>query len=273
MINQKLHSGQELSNLEVREIFGCSLQGGMNRSLKTNTLVLISNKVKSIYQDRLDGDTIYYTGMGQEGDQDLNYAQNKTLSESNENGVNIHLFEKFEEAKYTYFGEVVLAGKPFQEIQPDSNNLDRKVWMFPLRLKAGYEIQPIPENKLKTLDQVRTKTISSLPRELIQSRARLASKKPGAREVKSTQYQRNEYVVEEAKRRADGICQLCEKPAPFIKKNKEPYLEVHHIVWLAKGGEDTLENTVALCPNCHRRMHVLDSDEDKMKLFNKLKVE
>ena len=173
MINQKLYSGQELSNEQFRDIFGCSLYGGMNRSLKTNTLVLISNKVKSIYQDRLDGDIIYYTGMGQEGDQDLSGAQNKTLNESNENSVDIHLFEVVEESIYTYVGEVKLVSKPFQEIQPDINNVSRKVWMFPLQLKEGYEIQPIPEKKLKNLDQVRSKTISSLSRELIQSRAKL----------------------------------------------------------------------------------------------------
>ena len=73
----------------------------------------------------------------------------------------------------------------------------------------------------------------------------------------------NEYVAEEAKRRANGICQLCLLPAPFTKK---PYLEVHHIVWLAKEGHDSLENTVALCPNCHRKMHVLDDDNDKKVL-------
>jgi len=24
---------------------------------------------------------------------------------------------------------------------------------------------------------------------------------------------------------------------------------------LSEGGEDTLENAIALCPNCHRKMH------------------
>jgi len=28
----------------------------------------------------------------------------------------------------------------------------------------------------------------------------------------------------------------------------------------------SLNNTVALCPNCHRRMHVLDDNADKKKL-------
>jgi 5-methylcytosine-specific restriction protein A len=34
-----------------------------------------------------------------------------------------------------------------------------------------------------------------------------------------------------------------------------PYLEVHHVKWLALGGSDTVSNAVALCPNCHRLMH------------------
>ena len=30
--------------------------------------------------------------------------------------------------------------------------------------------------------------------------------------------------------------------------------------------EDFIENTVALCPNCHRRMHILDLNRDVSKL-------
>ena len=50
------------------------------------------------------------------------------------------------------------------------------------------------------------------------------------------------------------------------RKNGEPYLETHHIVWLSEGGEDSIENTVALCPNCHRKMHVVNLQEDIDKL-------
>jgi 5-methylcytosine-specific restriction protein A len=80
---------------------------------------------------------------------------------------------------------------------------------------------------------------------------------------------RNPYVTELAKRRANGICQLCEQPAPFKNKKGEPYLETHHIVWMSRKGLDTPENTVALCPNCHRRMHVVDSKKDIAKLQKK----
>ena len=46
------------------------------------------------------------------------------------------------------------------------------------------------------------------------------------------------------------------------KKDGTPYLESHHIIWLKDGGADSLENTVALCPNCHRKMHHLNDPKD-----------
>lgn len=73
-------------------------------------------------------------------------------------------------------------------------------------------------------------------------------------------------VVKATRKRAGGICQYCRRPAPFIDKKGDPYLEVHHIVWLSRGGADNTDNTVALCPNCHSRMHILDIMDDVEKL-------
>lgn len=80
-------------------------------------------------------------------------------------------------------------------------------------------------------------------------------------------YVRDRYVSEYIKRRAHGICQLCDKPAPFNDCDGKPFLETHHIIWLADGGSDSIENTVALCPNCHRKMHTLNQREDVEKLL------
>ena len=80
-------------------------------------------------------------------------------------------------------------------------------------------------------------------------------------------YIRNSKVAAYTKIRAAGICQLCGQPAPFKDKDGEPFLENHHIVWLSRGGTDTIDNTVALCPNCHRKMHILDLLEDVDKLI------
>ena len=88
----------------------------------------------------------------------------------------------------------------------------------------------------------------------------------GRRRITASTFIRSAEVVKETKKRANGICQLCNQPAPFIDKKGNPYLEAHHVIWLSRGGEDSTANTVALCPNCHTRMHVLDKPEDIEKL-------
>lgn len=75
-------------------------------------------------------------------------------------------------------------------------------------------------------------------------------------EVITTAFLRNPDVIAEVLHRAKGICGKCGKPAPFTRKsNGTPYLEVHHWIPLSEGGEDTVENAGALCPNCHRQAH------------------
>ena len=88
----------------------------------------------------------------------------------------------------------------------------------------------------------------------------------GRRSANTSPYIRSAEVTKETRKRANGVCQYCNQPAPFLDKKGNPYLEVHHIIWLSRGGADSTDNTVALCPNCHTRMHVLDDPEDVMKL-------
>ncbi len=83
-----------------------------------------------------------------------------------------------------------------------------------------------------------------------------APKIPSLRVREVVAYERNPDVVAEVLARAKGVCQTCKKPAPFFKRsNRNPYLEVHHVKQLAEGGEDTVENAIAVCPNCHRKAH------------------
>lgn len=93
-----------------------------------------------------------------------------------------------------------------------------------------------------------------------------STKKPKQVKTSVVQIARSPYIAEYAKKRANGICQLCGKKAPFNRPDGEPYLESHHIEWLSKGGADSIGNTVALCPNCHKKMHVVNSDSDIRKL-------
>lgn len=83
-----------------------------------------------------------------------------------------------------------------------------------------------------------------------------ASKKPKIKITKTLTFDRNPDVVAEILHQANGSCQQCGVFAPFFRKSDNtPYLEVHHKIPLALGGEDTVKNTIALCPNCHRKAH------------------
>jgi hypothetical protein len=89
-----------------------------------------------------------------------------------------------------------------------------------------------------------------------QKRLLNAPKYPAKSAVLSYNYNRNPDVIAEVISRANGICELCQIPAPFIRASDgSPYLEVHHWTPLAEDGLDTIENAAALCPNCHKQAH------------------
>lgn len=82
---------------------------------------------------------------------------------------------------------------------------------------------------------------------------------------------RSDIIKTYALSRADGKCESCENDAPFLKRNGQPYLEVHHIQELSKGGSDSPKNVASLCPNCHARItYGQDSTEFNDELKEKI---
>lgn len=74
--------------------------------------------------------------------------------------------------------------------------------------------------------------------------------------VESRMFERNPLVVSIAQFRASRKCEIpgCSIPS-FAVESGEFFCEVHHIEPLAEGGEDTIENTICLCPVHHREAH------------------
>jgi hypothetical protein len=100
-----------------------------------------------------------------------------------------------------------------------------------------------------------TKSLGDTPSARAARLAR-AGRIPNSVTVTTVVYERNPDVVAQILFEAKGSCQGCGNKAPFIRKSdKTPYLEVHHRTPLASGGEDTVANAIALCPNCHRERH------------------
>jgi 5-methylcytosine-specific restriction protein A len=239
----------------------------MRRSKETNSLVLIAKQYPDSdvpYYDTWDRSIFHYTGMGMQGDQSLNSGQNRTLANSHQiDDLGIFLFEVFNPKVYTYQGQVQLAGEPYQKTQADINKVQRKVWIFPLKLVDREAPTLLSEDIYENINQQRERFANRLSSEELKERAGRAKEVPGERNISAKRFERDPYVAEWAKRKANGICQLCNSPAPFITIQGDPFLETHHITPLGQNGQDSIENTVALCPNCHRKMHALNLPEDK----------
>jgi 5-methylcytosine-specific restriction enzyme A len=98
--------------------------------------------------------------------------------------------------------------------------------------------------------------------ESIKDRLAKAPKIPDKVQTISYDFKRNPDVVAVVLKRANGKCELCRFGAPFYKASDgSPYLEVHHWITLSEGGQDTIQNAAALCPNCHKQAHFGQSRE------------
>ena len=251
-----LKIGDEVTNTQLQKIFKCGNMGGMRRAKATGSLVIISDQTKPFYHDKWKGGVLHYTGMGKYGDQVLDGNQNRTLYDSDTNGVAVYLFEVLEKAVYTFKGQIKLVDTPYQTDQPDEEGRVRKVWIFP--------IAPIDDDEdLENPDPAKLVKLS------INELARKSQMVSGSHEPKLAQttiYHRDAYLKESVKKIADGKCQMCGADAPFIDNYGEPYLEEHHVKRLADGGSDTIDNVVAICPNCHRKIHVLNDETDTIIL-------
>ncbi len=58
-------------------------------------------------------------------------------------------------------------------------------------------------------------------------------------------------LKQEAIQKAEHKCKIC----GFQGTTDSSILEIHHIRSLGKGGDNTLDNIIVLCPNCHKQVH------------------
>lgn len=91
---------------------------------------------------------------------------------------------------------------------------------------------------------------------------------PKTYEGQTKQFFRDPQVKAYVLRQARGKCQACQIQAPFKTARGHDFLEVHHLLPLAQGGTDRVQNCVALCPNCHRALHHAgDAQERVQRLY------
>ena len=81
--------------------------------------------------------------------------------------------------------------------------------------------------------------------------------KPQSKSSSTRVYDRDPLIVAIMKKWADYHCEIsgCQHPQ-FMDRQGRLYCEVHHIIPLADGGDDTLDNVVCLCPAHHAEVHI-----------------
>lgn len=263
---EKLMANHVYNNNDLYMLFKDFMSG--IRSNRNEKIIGCVTSHEGIYEDEwIDERTLLYTGEGKKGDQTPTSSGNKDLIiAANNKEWKVFLFEKIKPNRYYFRGEV--------EVEPtirQKNNVlgedfkPRSVIQFVLRLKEDNEGLVYTEEDSLVIEQNKKRAIEKLMPDIIHQIAKNKDDERKCTYHNVKQYNRDQAVSKDTKNRANGICDLCEQPAPFITK-EGPYLETHHVVTLAENGPDAIYNTVAICPNCHRKVHALRKKEDLKKL-------
>lgn len=254
--------GQIYLRRDLHDLYAGQQQGGISTPSEHDFIMLFTGEQGEQYgyHDGWTEDGLFlYTGEGQTGDMAFTRGNRAVLNHA-ENGKDIHLFEYIGRGRVRYISQMICSG--YQEREgPDRESNLRKVIVFELSPISAFEeeqLEPtIAEEDLWDL------SLNVLRKRALQAPTRV--REPAQRR-QFTHY-RSAAIRTYVLKRAQGSCEGCRSPAPFISENGRPYLEPHHIRRLSDGGPDHPNWVVALCPNCHRRTHY---GKDKMAFNQEL---
>ncbi|RZT93721.1 5-methylcytosine-specific restriction protein A [Rivibacter subsaxonicus] len=232
--------------------YGGSRQSGISSSAVCPAIFLFTGDSGEQYgyRDGFDSAGVFsYCGEGQLGDMEFK-AGNRAVRDHAQDGRALHLFESLGKGKrHKYIGEFVLANHSTRR-GADRNGNDRNIIVFHL-FPVGAELDQAADTSAPA---------SPAPGSLAEARQRAVEACTGAQGLAGnaavqTVYQRSRAVRTYVLMRANGRCEGCATPAPFVGLDGRPYLEAHHTTRLSDGGIDHPRHVAALCPTCHRNVH------------------
>ncbi len=251
---------------DLHHRYGGQWQGGISTPSAHPLVFLFTGETGEQYgyRDGWEPDgTFRYTGEGQIGDMTF-VRGNAAIHDHATQGKDLHLFSLASKGYVRYEAQMVCAGYDLVPGIPDRNGDPRTAIVFRLVRAEAIE-DPRAESQEEasdTADPVATQTLWTRPLGDVRGLA-LQPPPPGlsGKEAKRNVYHRSEAVRVYVLRRADGVCEGCGQPAPFITAAGRPYLEPHHTRRLSDGGPDHPAWVIALCPTCHRRAHYAEDAE------------
>lgn len=112
-----------------------------------------------------------------------------------------------------------------------------------------------PEGSTADRNALNTRVMSARRRWTADRPPPSGNSSPSKKAATSGTFVRDPEIVAWTLMNSKGICEAGGEPAPFATSTGIPFLEVHHLRFLAEGGPDTIDNAIACCPNCHKRLH------------------
>jgi 5-methylcytosine-specific restriction protein A len=255
----------KIKHSTIHDAYGGSRQSGISPSAQVRMIFLFtgSGGGQHGYRDFVDDVGVFhYYGQGQSGDMEF-ISGNRAIRDHVVDGKDLHLFEQTRKGYVRYLGQYVCAGYQFDDNALDSYQQRRRAIVFQL-VEADQVDVSLGDHSIVTAMQQSEIDLRGTSRTELY---RLATETSEHASVAATDVLHRVYMRSAAVRlytldRAQGVCEGCSGPAPFVTKAGTPYLEPHHTMRLSDGGPDHPRNVIALCPACHRRVHYGEDGED-----------
>ena len=286
--------GQIYVRRKIHEKAGGQEQGGISTP-RSIPAILLFRKEQAVGYEQDDGwhiDGFYhFTGEGQSFDMQMTRG-NKAIRDHPKTGKVLMLFESVKSESGLYRFEGFMNCVDYYEKDTDALGNKRRVFVFRL---TPVEVHPICEilkqtEVATTFLDLRADVLALVEplngeaayvtgnsEELLKDeksglcedlhvqiplvngndyRQRDIRKFPEYGSNRRNEYQRRvEFLLHYVFERANGFCEGCGYPAPFICKNGNPYLEVHYVSCLGDYGLSRPDGLIALCPTCHSKAH------------------
>jgi 5-methylcytosine-specific restriction protein A len=253
--------GQVYRRRDLHSRWGGQRQGGISTPGQHNLILLFTGEAgkQHGYRDELSEDGVFlYTGEGQRGDMQF-ISGNRAIRDHTLNGKDLHLFKQGRKGFVQYVGQMVCTGWQYS-VASDTQRQERKAIVFELVPIEGFTVEGTNVSEAHELEH---ESLEALRQKALADSA--LARTPAER--KAVWRRRSRAIKLYVLKRASGKCEGCDTPAPFKTMKGEPYLEPHHIRRLSDGGPDHPRWVVAVCPNCHCRVHyAVDAEEFNKRL-------
>ena len=251
--------GRTYKRQALHDQYGGQRQGGISTP-KNNPMVLIFTGAGGEhwgYKDEWEPDgTFRYSGEGQLGPMQFK-GGNTAIRDHAANGKDLYLFEADGRGNARFIGQMVCASFDHVPSMRDGDGNLRTAIVFrllPLEDVGGETLPAVGHDDLQPVHP--PSWYWKAPLQAVANAAILqTSNAATAKEARRRVLHRSEAVRVFVQRRANGVCEGCQQPAPFATPAGRPYLEPHHVRRLSDGGPDHPAWVVAVCPVCHKRAH------------------